>query len=48
MPTRSSALFSTGVPVKAQLRLRGMERTICDVLLARFLIRCDSSSTTRS
>ena len=48
MPTRSSALFSTGVPVKAQLRRRDRPRTTSLVVLPRFLIRCDSSSTTRS
>ncbi len=48
IPNRSSALFSTGVPVSAQLRLREMDRTTSLVELKRFLMRCDSSSTTRS
>ena len=33
-PTRSSALFSTGVPVRAQLRRRGTDRTASLVWLA--------------
>ena len=37
MPTRSSALFSTGVPVSAQLRLREIEQTTSLVELSRFL-----------
>ena len=48
MPTRSSGLFSTGVPVRAQLRVRRIERTTSLVVPARFLIRWASSSTTRS
>ena len=48
IPTRSSALFSIGVPVSAQLRPRVTPRTAWLVWLERFLIRWASSSTTRS
>ena len=37
MPTRSSELFSTGVPVSAQLRLREIERTTWLVAAAAVL-----------
>ena len=48
MPSRSSALFSTGVPVRPNCACGEIERTTWLVVPARFLIRCDSSSTTRS
>ncbi len=48
IPTKSSAEFSTGVPVKAQLRRRGIALAASDVAFALFLIRCDSSKTARS
>ena len=34
MPTKSSTLFSIGVPVRAQLRPRGIDRTTSLVVLA--------------
>ena len=40
MPTKSSGLFSIGVPVSAQLRVRWIERATWAVVLDLFLIRC--------
>ena len=36
MPTKSSTLFSIGVPVSAQLRRRGIEQIASLVVLRRF------------
>src|SRR6266851_6178653 len=44
----SSGRFSIGVPVSAQLRLRGMPRAVVAVRESRFLIRCASSRIIRS
>ena len=38
MPIRSSELFSIGVPVRTQLRVREMDRTTSLVALCRYLM----------
>jgi hypothetical protein len=43
----SDRRFSTGVPVMAMRRSAGMDRTLCVVRAALFLICCASSRTSR-
>ncbi len=44
----SSARFSTGVPVKAQLRVRISDFSTIESSVSSFLMRCASSATTTS
>ena len=49
LPGPGAGQFAGLTPaVSAQLRVRGIERTTSFVALEPFLIRCDSSNTTRS
>jgi hypothetical protein len=48
MEAASSARFSTGVPVSAQVRQRSRPFSTAEISVSSFLMRCASSATTKS